>query len=348
MSDEIAPWDKPEDTEIIRVQESSGGIDAVNRGEVESQLSAAHRYPRSITKFMRSALSMATISREVAESCIYALPRGGKTISGPSIRLAEICASAFGNLHVAARIIETGEKEVVAQGGAWDLEANSRATVESRRRITDKNGKRYNDDMILMTANAAASIALRNAIFRVVPRAYVDTIFAKVKEVAVGKASTLVDRRAEVLARLAKLGATQDRVMAALELKDVGDIGLDQLEVLIGYGTAIKSGDKTVDEVFPGPAAAVPGIAPAEQGRRVALGRKPAEAKPEPTPPPAGNPNLAAQVELAQAQSALARRISELGMSNGDVAADYEVAAISDLTIEQAQQALSKLAAVKS
>ncbi|MFN8826683.1 MAG: hypothetical protein ACK501_17070, partial [Planctomycetota bacterium] len=40
------------------------------------------------------------------------------------------------------------------------------------RRITGKNGRRYSSDMIGVTGNAACSIALRNAVFRGIPRAF--------------------------------------------------------------------------------------------------------------------------------------------------------------------------------
>jgi len=274
MSDEnaLTEFDEPEDR--IAVQNTT--LSAMAKSEVEAQLDAAHRYPRSVTKFLREALSLASINVEVAQSCIYALPRGGKTISGPSVRLAEICASAWGNLHVAARIVGIEDTNIVAQGGAWDLEKNLRYSVETRRKITDKNGKRYNEDMVVMTGNAAASIALRNAIFRAIPRAYVDQLYAQVRKVAVGDATTLVARRDAVLGKLAKMGADLPRVLGALGKKGVDDIGLDELEVLIGYGTSIKDGSRTVDELFPVPGAPTgptqQPLAAEDQGRRMPLG----------------------------------------------------------------------------
>lgn len=239
------------DSEIARMETTP--IAVLNRGDVEAQLDAAHRYPRKVSKFMAEALTLATLTRDVAESCIYALPRGGKTIAGPSVRLAEICASAYGNLHIASRIVDVEEKEVVAQGVAWDLEKNLRVTVEARRRITSSNGKRYVDDMITMTGNAAGSIALRNAIFRVVPRAYVDTIYGQVREVAVGNASTLAARRQEVAQRLQKIGVPVERIFVRVGKASINDIGLDELEVLIGLGTAIKNKELTIDDAFPAP-----------------------------------------------------------------------------------------------
>ncbi len=294
----LDPWDVAEDAEQTAIQVmTAGAAGALNRSEVEAQLDAAHRYKRSTTSFMRDAISMATISVAVAESCMYSVPRGGKTIVGPSVRLAEIAASAYGNLHVGARVVDVGDTEVTAQGVAWCLEKNVRITMEVRRRITNKEGKRFNDDMIIMTGNAAASLALRNAIFRVVPRAYIDTIFERVRATAVGKAETIIKRRDDILGRLVKMGATNDRVLAALQLKDVGDITLEHLERLIGFGTAIKNGDKTVDEVFPevkqsGAAGATGSPAGGEQGRRITLGKK---AGPATVPPAAATTPAAAQ-----------------------------------------------------
>lgn len=270
--------DEPNQETALTIVEPSAAA-AINRSEVMVQLDAAHKYARGIKRFINNAITLATLSVETAESCMYALPRSGKTIAGPSVRLAEIAASAYGNLHIGARVVEIGERDVTAQGVAWDLETNLRVTVEVKRRITDKNGRRFNDDMVNVTCAAACSIALRNAIFRVVPRAYIDTIYDKCKAVAVGNAKTLVQRRDDVLARLAKMGADQARVLHALKLAAVDDVTLEHLEILIAYGTSIKQGEKTVDEFFPPPVAAVPGAD--QPGKKMSLGKK-EEKKAEP------------------------------------------------------------------
>jgi hypothetical protein len=219
---------------------------------------------------------------------MYSIPRDGKMITGPSVRLAEMCASAWGNLHVGARVIDIGEREVTAQAVGWDLEKNVRVTVEAQRSIMTKNNRRFGDDMIRVTGMAAISIALRNAIFRVIPRAYVDAVYTKARAVAVGDAKTLVARREEVLDRLAKLGAPQERVLSRLAIAGASDITLEHLETLIGLGTAIKSGELQLDEAFPVLAPApVPEGTP--EGKRVKLGKSKAEpvkaeAKAEPKP----------------------------------------------------------------
>lgn len=227
------------------------GAFAMARSEVETQLAAAHRYPRSIKRALDNAMTMATLSRNVAESCMYALPRGGKSITGPSVRLAEIMASAFGNLQIGSRVVEATDKEVIAEGFAWDLENNNRVRIEARRRITNKGGKRYDDDMIGVTGMAASSVALRNAIFRIIPRAYVDVVYEHAKRTAVGDAKTLVERRSEAVGRLQRGGIALDRILARVEKPSVEDIGLGELETLVGLISSLRAKEITPDEAFP-------------------------------------------------------------------------------------------------
>jgi len=259
----------------VQVQQVSA-IAAITRSEVESQLDAAHKYPRGIKRFLDEAKAMVSRSVDVASMCFYSLPRDGKQIMGPSVRLAEIAASAYGNLHVGARPLEVQEGDTVctAQGVAWDLQKNLRVTVEKTRRIVGKNGKRYSDDMVIVTQNAAASIALRDAIFRVIPRAYIDEVYQRARAVAVGEAKAIGERRTQVVNRLTQMGATLERILAALGRPEIEAITVEDLERLIGFGTAIKEGQTTVDEAFPElPKPAQP-VNPEDEGRRMKLGEK--------------------------------------------------------------------------
>jgi len=286
-----------ENNELQTFDPSTGEIDqivnitsagAIARSEVECQLDAAHKYPRftarrGIKQWSDEVLTLATLTKEVAEACIYTLPRKDKNgvpkpIVGQSIRLAEIIASTWGNMHVASRIVGEEEGAIVVQGGAWDLEKNLRVTAEVRRNITTRNGQRFSEDMVTVTAMAASSIARRNAIFSVVPKAYRDPIFARIRAVATGTAADLEKRRGEVLDKLVKLGAKRANICPAIGVASEADIGIDELSLLIGLGTAIKDGGSTVEQAFPDPVQA-PAPTQAEEGRRMKLGDK---GKPEP------------------------------------------------------------------
>ena len=60
------------------------------RAEIDVQIATARRYPRSITLASKNIRDLVTLDKDAAAECMYALPRGGKPIQGPSIRLAEI------------------------------------------------------------------------------------------------------------------------------------------------------------------------------------------------------------------------------------------------------------------
>ncbi len=261
---EYVPDDAPVEGEVVDrpTVAAPAAIELMQRAEIDIQIATAHRFPRSVQKFRRDALSMATLDEETAASCYYSLPArkpGGDPIEGPSVRMAEIVAACWGNLRTEARIIEEAHGYVVARGVCFDLERNYAQSVEVRRSVLTKQGKRYPEHMIATTMNAAIAIALRNAIFGVVPRSMVRPIYLEAMRTAVGTAETLASNRAKTLAALAKRGVTEAQVCAALGKRGVEDIDIDAMIRLKALLSAIKEGETTVDEAFgqPGRAARV-------------------------------------------------------------------------------------------
>lgn len=229
----------------------NGNYVSTVRDNVDVQISTARRYPRSIKAFKTSAMSMATIDEDTAAGCWYSVPRDGKKIEGASIRLAEIVLSAWGNIRAESAIVEVADKHLVAEGTCWDLETNTAVKVQVRRRIVGKTGRRYSDDMIVTTGNAACAIALRNAVFKVVPMVYVKSIEREARRVAIGDVKTLAKKRDEMVVYFGKMGVDQARVLAAVERPGVEDVTLDDLATLKGLATAIRDGETTIEEAFP-------------------------------------------------------------------------------------------------
>lgn len=237
-----------EDDGLPMVAEESM-IATLNKSEIDQQISTAKQYPRSIKRFRDEALQMVTLNERVAESCIYALPRDGKTIEGPSARFAEVISSAWGNCRSGARVVSDKGDFVTAQGVFHDLERNAAITYETQRRIVDKHGNRYKPDMIGVTANAACSIALRNAILKGVPKAFWDDLYEAAKQTVRGDFKTLANRRAELLAKLQGYGITQEQACLSLGVAGVEDIGLDEFVTLRGMLTALREGDTTPEQL---------------------------------------------------------------------------------------------------
>lgn len=240
---------KTEET-IIEEIGNNGVLAVLSKAEIDVQIATAKQYPRSVKQFRTEAINMATLTEEIAQECIYALPRAGKTIEGASARFAEIIASAWGNCRAGARVIGEEGDFVIAQGAFHDLERNVAITYEVKRRIVDKYGKRYTPDMIGVTANAACSIALRNAVLKGIPKAFWKDIYDSTRKIIAGDSKTLANRRAEALSYLQKLGATQEMICRTLEVVGIEDIGLDELVTLKGLATAIKEGETTVEQAF--------------------------------------------------------------------------------------------------
>lgn len=235
------------------IAEHSGEIatlPAFNASEIDIQIATARRYPRSIVAFKRSAMEMATLDEETAGSMFYILPRAGKKIEGPSVRLAEVCGSAWGNVRYGARVIEIGERFVTAEGVCMDLEKNNACSVQVRRRITDSRGARYGDDMIQVTANAACSIALRQAIFKIIPFAYIKDIYEKAKQVSIGKGLTIEKQRERAFESLAKFKLGKDDVLKLMKRKGIEDLTVDDLIDLRGIYTALSDGDTTAEQLL--------------------------------------------------------------------------------------------------
>ena len=229
-------------------------LQAINRSEVDMQVSTAKQYPRELPKVLNQIATYATMDVETASECFYVLRRngdhGGSAIEGLSVRMAEIIAGAWGNLRVQTRIIGNDGKTITAQGICHDLETNVAVSVEVKRRITDRNGRTYSEDMQVVTGNAASAIAFRNAVLKVVPKAVTKKVVAEVKQVALGQAIDLETSRQNCLANFAKAGVTEKMIFELFEISKIEEIDKNLLFELKGIWNAIKEGSTTVQEAF--------------------------------------------------------------------------------------------------
>lgn len=240
--------DKAEISQLTSISNES--LYLLTKAEIDTAISTAKAFPRSLKKFLDKATSMATLTEDIAASCSYSLPRGGRSLDGPSVRLAEIVCASYTNIRAGARVIANDGKTITAQGICHDLENNNSVTVEVKRKITDKQGRTFSEDMQVVTGNAACAIAYRNAVFKVVPAALINDVYEKAKEVARGTAETLIVRRDKALAYFRNLKVTDAQICEVLGIVKVEDIDLDNLSTLTGMRAAIKNGEATVQSLF--------------------------------------------------------------------------------------------------
>lgn len=246
-----------ENYEVLPVEEQDVQIvqvDAVERANVDSQVATAKSYPRDIRRSIDNSVVMATMNQEIAQSCSYALPRGGKPITGPSVHLAKIIVSNWGNMRTEAKVVQITDKQVISRGTCWDLETNVASAFEVRRSIIGKNGQRFSDDMITVTGNAANSIAYRNAVFAVIPKAITDRVYYAAQKFITGDLSDhdkLLKVRTGVLNNFKNnYGITEEEVVKMCGKQTANQIGADEISMLMGTIQALKDEDTTVDELM--------------------------------------------------------------------------------------------------
>ncbi len=236
--------------ELTQVQEINPAVAA----EINQQVATARRFPRRRDKDIADEIfGRATLNEEIASECIYSLKRGEKDIIGPSIRFAEIVRASFGNIRVAARFVRLDVDDpergaVIVEAACLDVQTNNSEIIPVRRSVmTSASGGRkprlFNADMINMTVNAASSIARRNAIFAVVPKAVWISGFQRAVQVVKGDATTLAQRRAELIAAFGRVGIKPAQLFAAIDVKDENDITLEHMPQIVGMMTAIKEGE---------------------------------------------------------------------------------------------------------
>ena len=262
------------DNETIEVRQAEM-LTAIDRAEVDIQIATAKQYPRDVNAVLNKIATYATMDKETAEDCFYVLRRkdanGDSTvIEGLSVRMAEIIAGAWGNLRVQTRIIGNDGRMITAQAICHDLETNFAVSKEVKRSIMTKKGYTYSQDMQVVTGNAAASIAFRNAVLAVIPKAVTKRVINDVKKVALGQSIDLETSRQNIIAYFGKLGVTEQQLFVYLGISKVEEIDKEKVFELRATANAIKEGSTTVQETFVRPAAEAKKQAEGEKSAKTA------------------------------------------------------------------------------
>ncbi len=242
-----------EDDAPETVEATPSALAVINQSEHAAMVTTANieRNRRNIDTFSKKLMAYATHSQPVALGMFYSLPRAGKQIVGPSVRYAEIVAPCWKNNSTGSRIVGVTDDSVTAQGVFIDYEQNIRNVKEIPRRITDKDGRKFNSDMILTTSKAALSIAYRDAILKGgVPQALWTPAYEEAKMTAVGKAMSHAARIDAAMEYLTKLGVTEWQVMNAVGCRSPKEMEVEHLLTLKVMCEEIKRGEKTIEQVF--------------------------------------------------------------------------------------------------
>lgn len=166
--------------------------------EVQAAVFMAKRFPRN----ENAALSRITQSCQrlgLASKAVYTYPRGGQNVTGPSIRLAEAIAQAWGNIQCGVVELEQRPGESTCMSYCWDIETNTRDcrvfTVPHVRQT--RNGAQVLTDprdIYELVANQGAR-RKRACILAVIPKDVVDyAVEACQKTLSTAYKEPLIDR----------------------------------------------------------------------------------------------------------------------------------------------------------
>jgi predicted RNA-binding protein YlxR (DUF448 family) len=245
---EVAGWEQ-QGTENAGAQ----AIIQRERSELESAIVVAHRFVRdeaeAYTKIIKSCQRPT-----FAEGARYSFPRGGSTVSGPSVQLAREIARCWRNLRYGIRIVSMDDEQVHLRAYALDMETNNFVEVEDRfaRLIQRKqNGRAVwvapDERELRELQNRRGAIAERNAILKVVPPDIVEDALRAVEETIRRAASgELKQDRQAAIRRLALafdgLGVTTEMLTDHLG-HDLDLITEDELAELRGVYASIRDGN---------------------------------------------------------------------------------------------------------
>lgn len=236
----------PDDEDNV-VSESS--LSVHEEADRSHQVATAKKFPRSITKFRNDLKALAMADQAVAMEMMYSIPRAGKQLVGPSIRFAEAAISCWGNARAGVEVVDvdTREGNVTAEGRFYDCEANVGFAIRVRRRnVTSKKDA----DSYQVTGSAAASIALRNAILRGVPKALWNDIFELAKQTAAGEAASMEKIRTELIKLFLAVGVTEARLCEALDILGPADMGPEEILAMKAWNKQLRAKESTIEDIF--------------------------------------------------------------------------------------------------
>lgn len=213
--------------------------------EIQSAITVAKKFPRDMVLVEKRILDSCK-RFGLADKSLYKYPRGGKIVTGESIRLAESLAQAYGNCDYGVIETERYPDYSICESYCWDLETNVRASkkfqvghyrdvsvgegkdkVKEKRRLLDER------DIYEVVANNGAR-RVRACILNVIPIDIRELAVERCKQtMRDGDGQPLTTRIAKILMLFEAIGIAQANIeerlghpAAAITLDEIVDLGI--------------------------------------------------------------------------------------------------------------------------
>ena len=228
------------------IQESQVQVQA-NRAmsEVQGQIVMAKKFPRDEFKALEQ-IKRSCARSKLAEKARYQYPRGGQTVTGPSIRLAEVIAQSWGNLDFGIRELEQKNGESTVEAYCWDLQTNTRQTkifTVRHERGTKQGIKKLDDprDVYELVANQG-SRRVRACILGIIPSDIVEEALDACKKTLAGSNEVpFQDRIRKMVDAFSKLTISSEMLEEKAK-KKLKDFTIDDLVEMLDIFNSIKDG----------------------------------------------------------------------------------------------------------
>ena len=216
-------------------QNSTMPLDNINQGtvaieasraiaEAQGKLVIAKRFPRNEIQAFAN-MKKACQRTGLANKAFYSYPRGGETVSGPTIRLAEELARCWGNIDFGIKELSQDNGKSEMQAYAWDLETNTMSVQN----FTNPHAKEVRGKIKTLTS-------LRD-------------IYENNANMAGKNNIPLTDRVRKMVVEFEKLGVTQDMIEKRLG-RGLDTMTAEDLTDYIGIFNSLKDKNTKVSEWF--------------------------------------------------------------------------------------------------
>lgn len=183
--------------------------------EVQAAMVIAKKFPRDQIEAMDRILN-ACSRPTLAEGALYEYARGGSTITGPSIRLAEAIAQEWGNMQFGIRELSQANGESTVEAFAWDVERNTRQVKVFQVphiRYTKQGSKALTDprDVYELVANQGAR-RLRACILGVIPGDVIESAVRQCDVTLKSNCDVGPDAQRKMIEAFAPFGVTKEAI----------------------------------------------------------------------------------------------------------------------------------------
>jgi hypothetical protein len=221
--------------------------------EAQGKLLIAKRFPRNEAAAVDKIMEECSRPKLAAEAT-YKFPRGGSSVSGASIRLAEVLARCWGNISYGIRELSRREGESEMEAYAWDMETNTESSQKfTVKHLRDKQGGAQvltdERDIYEIGANMGAR-RLRARILAIIPGDIEEAALERCRQTMAGNSDIpLADRVRKMVSEFAKLGVKSSHLEKRVG-KPLADLLGDDLAELAGIYKSIRDGMSKATDWF--------------------------------------------------------------------------------------------------